>query len=144
MIMRNLLIMLSLCIITYACNQKKGDKESSNGKDTVTMAPLKQEVMLIHDDAMLKMGEVRKLQKQLLTMADSNGTDSVMAQKYRDLANSLELANESMMDWMRAYDPNFDGREDAVKEYLTQQKKAIEEVNQRMDSTLQEGRKALD
>lgn len=130
--MKNLLIVLGLTVIVFACNTQRNDLSS-----------LKEEVMLIHDDAMPRMGEVRSLQKKLLAMADSNASDTAMAQSYRDLANSLQLANESMMDWMRAYDPNFDGREDAVKEYLNRKKKEIEDVSYQMDSSINEAKKAL-
>ena len=66
--MKNIAI-LSLSLLVVCCAPSKKEELSS----------LKKEVMLIHDDAMPKMGELRSTQKRLLAMADSAGTDSLAA-----------------------------------------------------------------
>lgn len=127
------LLVTSVLVLFFACSNSKND-----------VGELQNEVMLIHDEAMPKMGEIRQLQKQLLSMADSNASDSVVAASYQELANGLALANESMMDWMRQYDPNFEGSEEAFIEYLQEQRDEIAYVRRLMDSTLVEGRKAVE
>lgn len=126
------IILLSICIIS--CTPSKKEELTS----------LEKEVMLLHDEVMPKMGELRSTQKELLALADSAGTDSVAARKYHELARIIELANESMMDWMRSYDPNFEGNDEELKAYLETQRKKIEKVNLDMTSSLEEGRKALE
>lgn len=128
------LAILFLPVLVLACAPSKKEDLSS----------LRKEVMLIHDDVMPKMGELRSTQKKLLALADSAGSDSLAAQKYRELANTIQLANESMMDWMRNYDPNFDGSEDETKAYLEDQRKKIQQVKIQMDSSLEEGLTELD
>lgn len=127
------LLVTSVLMLFFACSNSRND-----------IGELQNEVMLIHDEAMPKMGEIRQLQKQLLNMADSNASDSVVAASYQELANGLALANESMMDWMRQYDPNFEGSEEAFIEYLQEQRDEIAYVRRLMDSTLVEGRKAVE
>lgn len=116
---------------------------SNTKKDTV--ASLKEEVMALHDEVMPKMGELHKTQKRLLSLADSTEvSDSVAAKEYRKLANAIELANESMMDWMRNFEPNYVGDEKEVATYLETKKKSIAEVKGRMLESLEAGKKVLE
>lgn len=103
---------------------------------------LEEEVMAIHDEVMPKMGDLRKTQKQLMLLAQGE-SDSLQAVTYLNLADKIDIANESMMVWMRNYEPEFDGDDDQVRAYLTEQKEGIEKVKRDMISALMEGRSAL-
>lgn len=120
-------------LLVFACSRSK--------KDNISF--LKGEVMALHDDVMPKMGELYKTQKQLLTMADSMASDSLMAAKYRELAATIELANEYMMDWMRNYKPEFKGTDDEVITYLKAQKESISKVKTDVLESLEAGKKVL-
>lgn len=131
--MKTFLIIIFGIFITASCSNKKKD----------SVASLKEEVMALHDEVMPKMGELHKTQKQLLTLADSAGGGSLAAQKYRELAETIELANESMMDWMRNYEPNYAGTEQEIREYLEGQKTSISRVKEDMLKSLEAGKDAL-
>lgn len=106
---------------------------------------LKEEVMAIHDEVMPKMGELRKVRKAVMLLADSlmqiNPDSAAMLTA---LADNIEGANEGMMQWMREYEPDYEGTEEEIKVYLEKQKEAIERVKAAMDSSLAEGLKALE
>ena len=104
---------------------------------------LKEKVMMVHDEVMPKMGELRKTQKELLVLVDSSAADSVVAAKYQELAREIEVANESMMNWMRNFEPDFAGTPEEVEEYLQGELEKIETVKSDMLKSLEEGKKAL-
>ncbi|RED99432.1 hypothetical protein [Marinoscillum furvescens] len=135
--MKYLTVMI-VALMAAACSPKKQQTEEKPPAD------LKTQVMAVHDEVMPKMGELRTTQKELLAMADSSATDSVMAAKYQELATQIELANESMMDWMRKFNPNFEGSEEEVKAYLQDQLKGIKKVSDDMNNSLKAGREALE
>ena len=127
----------TFALIVLGCStSKEGGTEESIGS-------IKKRVMAVHDEVMPKMDDLYKIQKQLLKMADSLKSDSLIAAKYRELADEIELANESMMDWMRKFEPNYEGTEEAIKAYLEDQEKSIIEVKERMINSLEAGRKEL-
>lgn len=134
--MKYLTIVL-MAVMAVACSPKKQQSEEQPPAD------LKTQVMAVHDEVMPKMGELRATQKELLAMADSSAADSLMAIKYRELATQIELANESMMDWMRKFNPNFEGSEEEVKAYLEEQLQGIQQVSEDMNNSLQAGQEAL-
>lgn len=131
-----LLSIIALLTLMVSCSTPK--------KEAVQEEPsLKDQVMDVHDEVMPKMGELRKTQKELLALADSSAADSLVAAKFSQLASEIDNANESMMAWMRNFDPNFEGTPEEVEKYLQDQLKSIEEVKSDMLSTLEEGKKAL-
>ena len=121
-----------LLILISACNTQPKEEKLD----------LKAKVLEVHDQVMPKMKDLRVVQKQLLVLADSSA-DSLKAVKYQQLANDLKLANESMMDWMRSFDPNFSGTEEEVQKYLNEQLKDIEEVKKDMLESLEKGQSAV-
>lgn len=133
--MKRLLTILTLAITFVACNTQSKEAEEK---------PLMEQVMDVHDAVMPKMGDLMKTKKRLLAKANAMmSTDSAMATNLQMLAEEVDLANESMMDWMRNFDPNFTGTEDEVKSYLTKKKEGIEKVAKAMNSKLAEGKEAL-
>ena len=129
------LSLIVLLAVMVSCSSPQKEKEEKPS--------LKDQVMDAHDEVMPKMGELRKTQKELLMMADSSAADSLIAAKYTALARDIENANESMMAWMRHFDPNFTGTPEEVEKYLQTQLKDIEKVKSDMLMSLEEGKKAL-
>jgi len=137
--MKNLMI-AALIIVAAACSpSKKGEATQEE-----TQKPdLNSQVMAVHDEVMPKMGDLRAVQKKLSAMADSMSMDSVSAASYRDLAARVAAANESMMDWMRNFNRDFQGTDEEVRAYLEGELKKIKKVREEMLGSLKDGQKAL-
>lgn len=110
---------------------------------------LHKEVMALHDEVMPMMGGLRKTRKSIEALADSLVPDSVNAgrvDELRAIAKEISESNESMMAWMRQFEPEImeDGTaHEEVMKYLNEQKKAISEVNNSMIESLKKGQDAL-
>lgn len=135
--MKNFLTVMVLLVLIASCStpQKKLEKQAE--------PTLKDQVMDVHDEVMPRMGELRKTQKELLALMDSSVADSAGAARLGELAKNIELANESMMAWMRNFDPELEGTPEEVEQYLQSQLKSIEQVKKEMLTSLEEGKKAL-
>ena len=94
--------------------------------------------MDIHDEVMPKMGTLRKTSKSLRKLADS--TQNV---EFSEVAQLLENANEDMMNWMRAFDPNITGTDQEIRDYLNKQKSDIELVRDVMNNSLKKSEELL-
>ena len=124
-----------LLVAMFSC-QPSGESE---------LKVLKDEVMAIHDEVMPQMGDLRRTRKDLMLQADSlMASDSVRATELNDLASKIEGANEGMMQWMRAYEPDFAGSDEEIKNYLEAQKQSIEKVRDEMKKSLADGKNALE
>lgn len=130
--MKNIFSLIVLATLMASCTPSKKEVEEK---------PLMDQVMEVHDAVMPKMGSLMKVKKQLVAKADT--ADSVASEELKTLAQEIDLANEAMMDWMRNFDPNFEGTEEEVKDYLMKKKKGIEKVAEAMNSSLEKGENAL-
>lgn len=131
--MKNLTL-LTVIIFLAACGPSKKEE----------LQTLKSEVMAIHDEVMPKMGELRRTRKDLLLQADSlMETNPERAAMLTTVADEIGDANESMMQWMRAYEPEFEGTDEEIKQYLEDQKVAIQQVKDDMNGSLQKGKEVL-
>lgn len=132
--MKNLLLLTTL-IFLVACGPSKKDE----------LNQLKDEVIAIHDEVMPKMGELRNVRKQLMLQADSlMESDSVRAAVLTTAANDIAAANEGMMQWMRNYEPEFEGTDEEIKQYLEDQKIAIQKVKDNMLGSVAKGKEVLE
>ena len=131
------LSIIALVAVVFSCSSPQ--KKTEEAQEPT----LKEKVMMVHDEVMPKMGELRKTQKELLVLVDSSAADSVVAAKYQELAREIEVANESMMNWMRNFEPDFAGTPEEVEEYLQGELEKIEKVKSDMLKSLEEGKKAL-
>lgn len=132
---KGMILPVLVLALTTACTSSKKSE----------LTALKDEVMAIHDEVMPKMGELMKTEKMLKKKADSLFlvSDSVTAQTCLDAASEINAANESMMNWMRNYEVDFQGDEDEIMKYLNEQKQGIEKVKEEMLATLEEGKRKL-
>jgi len=99
--------------------------------DTAGQALLK-EVDEIHNEAMGKMGELRKLRDDLKKQVES-AADLVDDQKQlmESKIATLDSAYEGMMDWMHKFHPEVDTlAEDAYQEYLKSELEKAKKVKQ--------------
>lgn len=132
--MKNLTLLTAI-ILLAACGPSKKEE----------LQTLKGEVMAIHDEVMPKMGDLRRARKDLLLQADSlmEGNPD-RAAMLTTVADEIGEANESMMQWMRNYEPEFEGTDEEIKQYLEDQKKAIQQVKENMLGSLAKGKEILE
>lgn len=133
---------ISIALLAFAftaCTSKTDPKEE-----------LQEQIIAVHDEVMPKMGELRKVMKQLEAKADSIiGADPEAMQRANELLNlasDISNANESMMIWMRNFDPTMIKTEtdgDKVMAYLNDQMQKIEKVRDDMLNSLTAGKASL-
>lgn len=135
-----LILLLSIFFVfAIACNDTPSQTATKPVSGTKA---LEKSVMKIHDDAMARMDEIYQLKKQVKGIADSLQQDSVansetLTAAYKNI-KALEVADESMMDWMRNYQvPKTKDTPDVMK-YLEDEMEKIEEVSQLMDIRIEE------
>ncbi len=129
-----LTILIFFVAILAACGPSKKEE----------LQTLKDEVIAIHDEVMPKMGELRKTRMALESLADSLvETDSTRASMLNSLASDISAANESMMTWMRAFEPEFEGTDEEIQQYFEEQKIAVQKVKDDMNESLDSGKEAL-
>ena len=96
------------------------------------------EVMKIHDEVMPEMGAIRKTRKAVLELQEAS-EDSTLRVQLLEVSNQLDEANEAMMNWMRNFEPDFQGTPEERKQYLDAEKKKMIEVRDMMLGSLQKG-----
>lgn len=104
-----LFTLLALFFILNACKDG-GDKT----KEPTQM----EQVMIVHDEVMPKMGKLSKLVAELKAKVDTTET----GMQYEAAMKDLQDANKSMMDWMRGFGDRFDSDEILNGKALTVQK----------------------
>ena len=136
--MKNIyLLIFGLCVI-ISCNTEKKREDA-----------LYKEVMDIHDEVMPEMGKLRALSKSLQLNADSIMQDSTQLDpeelvRIDSLIKRLERANESMLQWMRDFEPLEEGTPHGeVLQFLIEQKKRIDKVKEDMLKAKDEADKYL-
>lgn len=106
---KHLSIIFLITFLFIGCKEKK----------TVAEGPTQMEqVMVIHDEVMAKMGKLGKLTGELKSKVDTTAT----GQQYEAAMNELQAANKSMMDWMMNFGNRFDSDEILEGKALTEEK----------------------
>lgn len=132
------LLCFSLGISSSCHTKKQEEKQSSPITTEHDDSPaegeniLYKEVMSIHDEVMPVMGELMALNKQVKQKIDTV-EDAKLKEALQQVSSELEAANEGMMNWMRKFNPNIKNMtyEETIN-YLTEEKKKIEEVRKNM------------
>ncbi len=115
-----------------------GQSNSSEQAEETTTSPedeLYKKVMAIHDEVMPKMNDIYKLKKQLEEEI-KNSPDLVEERKQaiENRISQLNEASESMMQWMRDFDP--ESSKETQDEYLEYLNSELEKVNKVKDEML--------
>lgn len=98
-----------------------------------------QRIMVIHDEVMPMMPELRRLEKHLL---DTLATDSTLGGTWQSAALELKQAQDMMWDWMNQYrKPETGGAESMA--YLENQERSITKVSQQMRGSRETAKKLL-
>lgn len=127
--MRNLLListLLSASLLLGACNNQKAEEEK-----------LASEVTAIHDEVMPSMDEIMQLKANIKTKIEKDSSQKKLADS---LNIELSKADDSMMDWMQNYNPNYHNEghshEEVLKYYETERKK-INEVKEQTKKSIE-------
>lgn len=122
------LFMLSLIL---SCGQKNQDNQA-----------LYDEVMKVHDEVMPKMDDIYKLKQELKKqMADSANLADEKRKTIEATMLRLDSASESMMVWMRNFNPIPDSLgEEKARAYLKEQQEKIKEVKEKMLEAIDEAK----
>ncbi|MFT7382339.1 MAG: hypothetical protein ACI9Z3_002233 [Roseivirga sp.] len=130
--MKKTLALLALFLV-FACAKK------DNGEALVN------EVLNIHDEVMPKIGEVMALRKKVLDKVEG----STNPDELRDIAKSLEEAQQGMMLWMNDWSKNsapFVNNEKTQEEkmdYLNAEKQRVTKVKDDIEKAIKEGKAAI-
>lgn len=105
-----------------------------------TEEELYQKVMAIHNEVMPKMNDIYKLKKELeKEIAESPDLVEERKQAIENRINQLNEASESMMQWMRDFDPeSFKQNEEEYMNYLNAELEKVNKVKDDMLKALEE------
>lgn len=116
--------------------------QSCGNKQVEANKKLREEVIVVHDEVMPKMGQLKSLEKTALQMVEELSVSPEPNQEKIDalktLAAELDQAYEGMFVWMRQYEVE-DGEKtpEEVKAYLEDQMVKVTKVNEDIKNVLQ-------
>ncbi len=113
---------------------------SCEGRQAVEINRLHDTIMVIHDEAMLKMSDMMKLKRQLADKKKVEPNDTLVL-TYDQAIGELESADKYMMQWMRGYkkpEPTVEGIT-----YLKNQYELVQVVGHKIDSAISRGQEIL-
>jgi hypothetical protein len=142
----HLVLFLSMLALASACQKSESthaDGHSDHQEAEGGNQKLYEEVMEVHDEVMPKMNDIYKLKEELKKQI-ANAPDMAVAKKkeIETIIIQLDSASESMMVWMRNFNPIPDslGVEKA-RQYLEEQKVEVDEVKEDMLEAIEEAKK---
>ena len=126
-----------------ACNQQEREKKScchpksENSGNSTYIDSLKIEIMAIHDEVMPQTSHLIKLRFSLKKhiVADTEKSSS-----FQPTVDSLKLAHDKMMDWMKGYRASHE-KTDTV--YFLKQKEEVSLVNSLYTQTIKSAEQKL-
>ena len=132
-------ILLLVLVCRSSCKQEK------KGSEVPTQM---EEVMIIHDEVMPKMGKLSKLVSELKEKIDTTATGKEYAAAMKDLKDS----NKSMMDWMMGFSDRFnpdeilEGKELSLekKEWLNEEEVKVKALKEQINSSIEKAEALLD
>ncbi|MEM6764094.1 MAG: hypothetical protein AAF655_04185 [Bacteroidota bacterium] len=136
-------LLCSLCIITFSCDKSKEE-----------IALLEKEVLDIHDEVMPMMGPGTYMDSLSLSLtdslevylADTAAVAKAKAKTFQEAIGNLESANESMMVWMREYQPGMEEGETPVDRiaYLQSELAKVKEMKEQTLTSIEEAKSLIE
>jgi hypothetical protein len=145
----NKLIILSFCISVLAlgCKEKSHEKdmheehnhEAADAVDVSENQMLYNEVMKIHDEVMPKMEDMHKRKQALKKKLEEPNVSADQKKQIQTRINQLDSAGESMMVWMREFNPIPDSAgEEKAREYLENEMERVKKVRENILTALKD------
>jgi hypothetical protein len=112
----------TITLLLLSCSEQTKQKKVDDN--------IKTKIMVIHDEVMPATSHLLKLRSSLQKKIETNSNDSATLQLSID---SLLIAHDKMMEWMKGYDASHDLNDST---YFIKQKQKITIVNQLYSSTI--------
>jgi membrane-bound lytic murein transglycosylase B len=127
-------IFLIVLVFSISCKEKDKNAEDQS------ISKMEQ-VMMIHDEIMPKMGKLSHLASQLKTKVDT----AAASVEYEQAIVELQDANKEMMDWMREFSNRFDSDEilkgkalsEQKQEWLNEEEAKIKALQDKFETSIQ-------
>ncbi|MEZ4953438.1 MAG: hypothetical protein R2825_07665 [Saprospiraceae bacterium] len=121
----------------------------SNDPNHIAQENLKDELMVVHDEVMPKMGEIHKLKKQLKKLStESSVEENGNLEEIKNAIYALEKADDGMMDWMANFKSPSKLRgeksHEEIMAYLENEKEKIEQVKNDMMTSIERAKKLVE
>lgn len=148
-------LLVILSTLVFSCQPKETAESTETGiedRDVPieerTERAMHDEIMDIHDEVMPKMDLLMRLKGELNEKLDSVRELSVIPEQAVEVLesniSSLENADQSMMNWMRQWNPPSDSVSHAeVMEYFKDQQVAVKEMRDIMLNSIEEAKTVL-
>jgi hypothetical protein len=135
--------MACLFLSAVTCRQKSeenGSDQTHPEEEQGANQALYEEVMGIHDEVMPKMNDLYKRKTALKTRLELPGISENEMQEIHQKIARIDSSSESMMVWMREFDPvpDSEGEEEArtyLEEELVKVKKVREDILEALKTT---------
>lgn len=130
----NVLYALILLVLLAACKDKSSEHEghdatASDQVGTGGNQELYNEVMKIHDKVMPKMNDIYSVKQELRKTLSKPDLSNAEKLKAEAVISKLDSASESMMVWMREFQPIPDSLgEEKAREYLETEMEKVKRV----------------
>jgi len=139
---QNWFLLLLLCAALSSCGQRSSDHTEVHDNDGTAVEgnqALYEKVMDVHDEVMPKMDELYTSKERLQDLiAESPELPAEKMLAIQSTIVELDSASESMMIWMRQFDPLPDSvGEDLAREYLENEMEKIQKVRSRIYEALE-------
>ena len=133
--------LMALVVGLSACTDPKLEK----------IGALKSEAIDVHDEVMPRMGEIHDLEMKIKKLrkdyeSDTSASAQAINGQLRDQLESLEIANESMMDWMADYVADYEKSApvDSAIVYYQKQIEEIKDVKLTMEKSISDAEKFVE
>jgi len=129
----NLLVFILSISIFLACDSKtssettvENSNEISNSVTSTEIDSIFNQVMVIHDEVMPKMGELVSLKKELSDQVASGAKNKAAIES---AIEALQKSDDAMMNWMRNFDTEkAKGNTEETKAYLQSELQKVKEM----------------
>lgn len=130
--MRSLALLLLTVCLASGCKNGNSTEQKIND--------LSDEVMVLHDEVMPLMDDLYRTRKQLEKVLAEDSTNTTLG----PIIQNLSDGEDAMMDWMRNFNPGYEGdTDDETLKYFQDQKESILKVGIEMKAVLESGKQAL-
>ena len=144
-------IFLVLPLFLIACDgkQESGNEIGEIGEQEETSkSPREQlydEVMVIHDESMLKMGDIYARISDLKALSADSLNHSPYKEEILAAITGLRKADDGMMDWMAQFkEPGEEVPSEEAMTYLAEEKGKIIAVDKAIDESLEQGQSLIE
>ncbi|MTI40263.1 hypothetical protein [Fulvivirga lutimaris] len=136
--LRNTLSFLFIILLITGCGQTTTEQQQEQvvtddiPEEVKIEKALYDDVMDVHDEMMPKMENMMSMKGKLKEKVDllkEEATQTELVNELEMMIQSLETADEAMMNWMRQFDPETDSlSHEEIVEYYTTQKAKMDSV----------------